>query len=115
MKDKYSLIERLSRNSILAVFEAATKMLENDYLPAVEPEDDEIMEGLSMADQEDDENWEGMSLFQGFNAFEVDPDDYIQGGDMGIPRNQLLVSSPYQGMLKPMAPYAQLFHFPEEE
>lgn len=113
MNDRMELIERLSRSSILSVFEAASKMLEDDRDLDLEPVQEAYQEDLTMSGEDEYENWEGMPMCEGFDAFEVDPDDALEGMKMGIPKNQLLVSSPYQGMLKAAPMFAQIFRIEE--
>ena len=116
-KERYDFIQRLGQSSIMAVFEAASKMLdmEDDRDVVAETMDsrDAFMEDLSLSMDEPYENWEGMPMCEGFDAFEEDPDDFLEGKKIGIPRNQLIVSSPFQGMLKP-SPFAALFVLPED-
>lgn len=115
--DKRDLIDRLTRSSILSVFEAASKMydLEDRMLGMDEMyEEPAYQEDLTLSDIDEDENWEGMRLCRGFDAFEEDPDDFLEGKEIGIPRNQLIVSSPIQGMMKPSPLFAALFQMPEE-
>ena len=115
--DKYELIERLGRNSILAVFEAAKSMLDEDDIdlePEVLDARDAYQEDLTLEEDDPYENWEGMPICEGFDAFEEDPESFTSGRKIGIPKNQLLVSSPLQGMLKPN-PILALFQLREED
>jgi hypothetical protein len=105
------LFDRISRNSILAVFEAAAKYLAEEEKMECEEEDQEVIP----VEDEEEKNWEGLPVLKGFNAFEEDPDEYVQGKEIGIPHNQLLVSSPIQGMLKPSPMFAQIFTISEED
>jgi hypothetical protein len=113
--DREEFIQKLGRSSILAVFEAASKMFDEDY------EEEEILdareayqEDLSFGSEDPYETWEGMPMCEGFDAFEEDPEDFTEGREIGIPRNQLIVSSPMQGMLKPN-PILALFQVREED
>jgi len=105
--DKYDFIERLGKSSILAVFEAAQSMLDDDYEP-------ELVEAKEAYDEEEcEKNFEGFNILDAFDAFEEDPDEYTSGKKIGIPSNQILVK-PMSGMLKP-SPLFALFQVRDED
>lgn len=114
---KSELFDRLAKNSILAVFEAASKYLDEELQDEDEPQvsmaHEAYQEDLSLPSEDSYENWEGMPECKGFDAFEEDPEEYTSGKYIGIPRNQLIVSSPIQGMLKPSPLFASVFRIEE--
>lgn len=113
--EKKDFISRLVKSSILALVFSASKMLDDeqeDLEGLVDPEllgmdEEDIGADTSelmrlLADNKEDDNDDdeyadydpGVKEFgPGFNAFEEDPDDYLQGKEIGVPMDQLMVGN----------------------